>query len=492
MDLNEGKYLLIVLLLAFLWRIPSFPLNTIGIDESMYFTIAQDINTGGSIYNTLFEPKGPLLFLIFTPIIKIFGTNIYAIRVYTTLYILASMIIIYLISRHLFENTTARIVSPLTYGYFFSIEYYRGLSSNAEIFMMLPAIISIYLYMKSRSNSPRKTFLYITSGFFTGLTFFIKISGFFTVIIIPLAIIALALRDREDIKDLINQLSQYTTGIILAFIPIIAFLIQQKSITGYVYALRFGYNYVMIIPLKTAIIKLCNFFIDQVLNFEIITILFITSVAYTMTRIKKLEGKERDNIIFIYLMIVSSFIGVFLGRYMFPHYYLQMSLPFSLLIAFTINHIIPYSKNKLLNQIVLIFLTFLLILAAIKIIDEYPVNYRESMDQDEILVAYYLNKNTHEKDRIYVLGGEPVIYFLSERKSPTKYFIWFFHDWKNNMFFDFKEESMNAFKKETPKYIIYNQEQRYYQKMIFIEKFMFENYTLESRIGNYSIYKIKT
>ena len=76
MDLNEGKYLLIVLLLAFLWRIPSFPLNTIGIDESMYFTIAQDINTGGSIYNTLFEPKGPLLFLIFTPIIKIFLTNI--------------------------------------------------------------------------------------------------------------------------------------------------------------------------------------------------------------------------------------------------------------------------------------------------------------------------------------------------------------------------------------------------------------------------------
>ncbi|HET7289880.1 MAG TPA: hypothetical protein VFJ67_05520, partial [Thermodesulfobacteriota bacterium] len=95
---SPGIWLFLIMLLILALRLPTTHVSVIDWDESVYFTIAQDITNGGVPYKTAWDTKGPLLFFIFVPVILLFDENIAALRVFTTAYLLLSMFFLYLLA----------------------------------------------------------------------------------------------------------------------------------------------------------------------------------------------------------------------------------------------------------------------------------------------------------------------------------------------------------------------------------------------------------
>ena len=73
---NEWVWISIFLILIVFIRLPLTNVTVIDWDESIYFTIAQDIANGGVPYKTTWDTKGPFLFFIFVPIMLLFDNNI--------------------------------------------------------------------------------------------------------------------------------------------------------------------------------------------------------------------------------------------------------------------------------------------------------------------------------------------------------------------------------------------------------------------------------
>lgn len=145
---------LLISILIFLLRLPHSTQAVIDWDEGVHFTMTADWLRGGIPYLTAWDHKPPGLYLILAPVIYLFGANLIALRIFTTLYLLLSMVVLYQLSRKIWGRNIA-VLPPLFYGLLFSGKDFGGLASNGELFMMLPVLIAFlaaFIYLESRKN----------------------------------------------------------------------------------------------------------------------------------------------------------------------------------------------------------------------------------------------------------------------------------------------------------------------------------------------------
>src|SRR4030042_4712786 len=84
-------FLFIIFVFIFLIRLPFAEEPSLNIDEGIYLYIAKDIIDGGIPYKTSFDHKGPVIFFLLVPVIFIFGNSIFAVRIFTTLYLILTL-----------------------------------------------------------------------------------------------------------------------------------------------------------------------------------------------------------------------------------------------------------------------------------------------------------------------------------------------------------------------------------------------------------------
>jgi hypothetical protein len=178
---------------------------------------------------------------------------------------------------------------------------------------------------------------------------------------------------------------------------------------------------------------------------------------------------------------------------MFPHYYLQMSLSYSLLIALGISSL--GLERKYIQALVVI-------LTAVFVI-QYPVTQtvRYVKNEDKAwferdttyAVADYIRNNTSEDETILVIGGQPLIQFLSNRRAPIKDFWWPNHHDVLFEILNLKETVPPALNRNRPEYIVFYEGKHEGQitHIGYIDEFTNENYDLEKEIGGYKLYRVK-
>jgi len=88
----------LALLVIFGLRLPYCNWPVINWDESLFIIVAEDLAAGGTPYLTAWEPKGPFLFFILAAAIKVVGNSICGVRIFTTLYLLGSMLLVFFLS----------------------------------------------------------------------------------------------------------------------------------------------------------------------------------------------------------------------------------------------------------------------------------------------------------------------------------------------------------------------------------------------------------
>lgn len=476
---SDVFWLVLILIFIFLLRLQSATEVVIDWDESVYFTIAQDAVNGGGIYETAWDHKGPVLFFIFMPVIKLFenfGNILVILRIFTTIYLLVSMFFIYLIARELFGKG-ASLASPLAYGIFFM--NFGGLASNGELFMMLPAILAMFCFVKYMKESSHPRMLFFLCGFFSASAILIKQTAFFSIVLFPIVLIFKKFSGAKyGWKRFAGDIFFYALGGLVLSGLVLSYFISHDSVGELYHVLfRISYEYVSFVSFPDAIDKIYTFFKDTV-SFDLVTILSCVSLLIIL---KRDAVDQRRNYYFIIGLLMFSILGVFWARQMYPHYYLQMGMPFALMIAFAISEIKINVTYFDIDKVSFLGAMLVVIVAA-SVMPAFLYDYKNYRDNELYNVSDYIRERTTGEDKIFVVGGQPIIYFLSNRTAPTKYFFWIHHIGKWNESLLNEDYNLQRFNATKPKYIVFDKSRGH--EVEYLEKFMNESYQNETEISN--------
>jgi 4-amino-4-deoxy-L-arabinose transferase-like glycosyltransferase len=492
---SQSVWLFLIMLLIFALRLPIAHVSVIDWDESVYFTIAQDITNGGVPYQTAWDTKGPFLFFVFVPVILLFDESIGALRIFTTFYLLISMFFLYVLARRFFQSFTS-LIPPLIYGLCFTTPGLGGLASNGELFMMLPVILALLCFLDYEKKGGM--LLLFLSGLFTAAGFFTKGTAVFSAFVVPLFIIYRNIKNRKfDIKSFIKESVFYTLGVLSIVLALTAYFLIHGAVYDFYYT-YFVINgrYVGAVSFRDAVYNLYYFIYDTVVwSRDFGTLLAAASSLVILIQLirRKLSDEEKRSLLFIGALTVLSLLGVLWGRRMFPHYYLQMSLSFSLLTALGVSKL---GLDRKYIQALIVILTAVFLI-------HYPVTRTIQFVKNEdkvwfeaetsYAVADYIRSNTSEDDTILVIGGQPIIQFLSNRRAPIKDFWWPNHHEVLFEILNLRDTVPPALDANKPEYFVFYEGKHEGQitRIDYIDKFITDNYYLEKEIGGYKLYRVR-
>jgi len=119
---------------------------------------------------------------------------------------------------------------------------------------------------------------------------------------------------------------------------------------------------------------------------------------------------------------------------------------------------------------------------AASVMPAFLYDYKNYRDNELYNVSDYIRERTTGEDKIFVVGGQPIIYFLSNRTAPTKYFFWIHHIGKWNESLLNEDYNLQRFNATKPKYIVFDKSRGH--EVEYLEKFMNESYQNETEISN--------
>jgi 4-amino-4-deoxy-L-arabinose transferase-like glycosyltransferase len=487
-------WLVLIFLFIFLIRLPVVDVSVIDWDESIYFTMAQDVAEGGVPYKTTWDTKGPLLFLTLAPVVAVFGDSIAALRIFTSAYLLLSMLFVYLVAARLMSGFAA-VLPPLLYGLMFVVPGFGGLGSNGELFMMLPVILAILTYLDYREGGAGH--LIFLSGAFSAAAFLIKATAIFSAAAVPVFLIYdyLSRRPRRQ-GAFLSGAVLYAAGFAAAAAIVALYLGANGALGAFLetYFITNG-KFVGAVPIHKAFVDLVYYVHWLMLrNFELVTLAAVTcSILLLWSVVRRKKGSVKtDAVVFVFVLAAFSLLGVVWGRRMFPHYYLQMALPFALIVGLGVASL-DLRANYVKALLVLVAAIFLVQSPIAR-----TVSITRNMDEDfyersaSYAVSDYIKSNSEDGDSILVVGGQPIVYFLSERRPAIRDFWWTEHHIVMYEILNLRETVPAELDRNKPLYIAYydGPHKEFKLGLDYLDNFIADNYTLEKNIEGYRIYRL--
>lgn len=489
-NLNVGSWsaamrFLVVSAIVVGLRLPTVNQTVIDWDESVYLVVAQDLVRGGELYRTVWDHKGPLLYTMLVPVVSIADGQLAPIRWYTTLILLLTMFFVDLIGRHI-SSPDWSFVGALVYGLFFSIPRFGGLAANGELFMMLPAVLSIWCVVRWLSTENGGRGAIAASGLFAALAVFTKTTVVFTIAVVPLLVFARAVSRKTprwlagggDFAALFAP-PLLISGLILGWFWFTA------RLPDYLFA-TFGFNraYVSGTPFLESWERFAAFFAWAAIG-DTLTALAVIGAVFLAMKTPPIADRRWIRTLVIGLGIFS-FLGVISARNLFFHYYLQMALPIAIVITLLVSALgIQQTNWRRLSWITLI-------LGLVSAFSPHRFNSEgltQKPAEDRVLteVAAFIDEHAGGGDELYVLGGEPVLYYLCDRKSPSKYFFWLYLTDRWDDILGSRKSVLGTFATKPPEWFVVAPHDL---RPPGIETFLYGRYELVREIGNYQIARL--
>ena len=465
-------------------RLPTLHQTVIDWDESVYLVVAQDLVDGGDLYRTVWDHKGPFLYAMLAPAVWIADGEVAPIRSYTTLCLLITMFFVDLIGRRI-SSPDWSYVGALVYGLFFSVPRFGGLAANGELFMMLPATIAIWFAVRWVASDSSRWEL-VSSGIFAGVAVFTKMTALFTVAVIPLLILARTIsRDRQRRLAAVGDLAAFAGPPLVIVGGLSCWFWMTERLPDFVFA-TFGFNraYVAGTPLLEAWQRFAAFFAWAAVG-DTLTAIAVIGGVFVALKSPPITRSPWLRVLVAGLSLLSLF-GVVAARNLFFHYYLQMALPIAVVITlFAASLGIDGAAWRRVGWIALAF-------GVVSVFSPHRFGTEgltRTPAEDQVLagVTAYIDEHAAEGDELFVLGGEPVLYYLCRRNSPTKYFFWLNLTDRWNAILDSRKATLETFSANPPEWFVFAPHDL---EVPEIESFMFRRYVLVHEIGDYQIARL--
>ncbi|WP_421654887.1 ArnT family glycosyltransferase [Leptothermofonsia sp. ETS-13] len=468
-----------------LFRFWTFFQSGLDWDESLYTLVSQSMLNGNLPYIEVWDNKPIGIYVLYVIAFSLFGKSIFAIRLLSCLAIATTCYVLYYLGR-LFGKDVGKDGRAI--GLFAALIYVasslqnEGTAANTEIFFIPFVATAYYLifleWLQTNQNLKRKKWTFSIIGLLLGVAFIIKYIVIYDLIAILLLTILQpffrsSFNGRQHFDNLII-LTLLLFGFLLPFLLMASVFIFNGYFSDFFYA-NFTANKIRTIDRGFSATVVAKAFLSHLLsNFPLWLCFGLTYLTLISKFSRRILSIERTLLLLLLLWILIPLTGIFLTfrvRF-YAHYFLPLLPPLSLVTAFFLTRVFwrqTFLKNlfpgrnnfnkgtgkqskRLIatqNPISETHISslesyqpcFLWLLVAILFIGFYATpDFRKSIRffyfryvkgvpdyQDKPAeVAKYLQLRVNPHEYIYIADYDPVVYFLSNTKIPTKYAYPFF------------------------------------------------------------------
>lgn len=388
-------------------------------DEGEYAYAGQLMLKGIPPYKESYAMKMPGIYAVYTLIMALFGQTRVGIHIGLLLVNMATIILIFLLGKRLFDPFTG-IVSAATFAILSLSQSVQGVFANAEHFVILPVIGGILLLLQAIDWKRLKPIFW--SGFLLGIAFVIKQhGGIFVVFAIVYLFADQIIRRSATWPQFLLKIILFSIGSIIPFGLICLFLLLAGVFDKFwFWTFTYASKYISLTTFYHGLNHL-NKNLTYIIN-SMPLIWVFTGVGLTALFWNK---KIRPQRLFVETFFIFSFLSICPGFRFRPHYFILL-LPAAALLTG-----VGLSSIKRVRKSILIILTVTILFHSVykqriflfrlspQMISRATYGFDPFPEMLEI--AKYIKDLTSKDDRILVLGSEPQIYFYSGRRSATSY-----------------------------------------------------------------------
>lgn len=387
---------------SILLRVPflSVPMIT---DEGGYSYVARFWSSEYQLYRDIPFDRPQAIFLLYNFAFFLFGSDVTAIRLFTALYNALSVTAMHFLCRQVLSSSEAWVASALLA--IFSVSpSIEGFTGNAEIFMLLPLVLSAHLAWKR---------LWFWAGFAGAMAVLLKPSGVSALLLaISWAAVARA--------GLIAWL-QVGAGVALGLLPSVlhGVWVGWEYYWQSIHERRLVLYNAETVNLAEQLRALLIGLHSTVPSWGFLAVASALSMMRT-------RGRER---VFGVLWLGFSLLGIAMGGWWREHYFIQ-ALPPLVFLASTGLTRLRTSPLRIIWTLALLFALTFFVRRDVALLFRSPeaISWQLYRRPGYLLgnqIAGYVRSHTDEQDTIYVAFAEAELYYLSGRRAavPQFYFL---------------------------------------------------------------------
>jgi len=443
------------LIVAIRIRLLGIPLER---DEGEYAYAGQLMLQGIPPYKLAYNMKFPGTYAAYAVMMSIFGQTVTGIHLGLLLVNAATIILIFLIARHLL-NSTAGIAAGATYAVLSVSPSVLGFAGHATHFVLLPVLGGAFLLLQDSDQLSKRRIL--TSGSLFGIGLLMKQPAFLFILFG-----AAYLWHRDRRARLGWGITAFHQGMFLCGVslPLLAaaYILWSANVLPqfWFWTIKYAREYGSLLSVSDGL-KILAPAIKRVIGFG----WPLWALAGVGLGVCIADKEIRKTSLFILGLLVCSVAAVCSGFYFRLHYFVLILPALSLLVGVAIHKIstllIRYSGALSLVNVLLLgaALSFPIcgerdFFFSLPLAGACRVIYPESLFPESLIIAKYIREHTTKDDVIAVLGSEPQIYFYSQRHSATGYIYTYALMEPQKYAEGMQEEMIREIELAHPKYLI--------------------------------------
>lgn len=453
-------YLLLALALVFnvtvRWRLREMPLER---DEGEYALAGQLILQGVPPYQLACNMKFPGVYFSYALLMALFGQS--AAGIHTGIILVTSLtaILVFLIGRELLGDAGGVSAAAL-YVCLSALPGAAGLAGHAAHFVALFACAGVFALLMARKNHP--ILWWLVSGTAFGLAILMKQHAVFFPAFVPAWFLGKEFRRHEWQKSAL-LFSIFCGGCAAPFLIAAAGFACAGLWGKFIFwTFQYARQYVSMLPLRAAPAQFAVGF-DPV--FESGIWVWFAGIAGLFFLLRKGEWKGPVGLAGV--IFLAALAATCPGFYFRNHYFLMAMPGLALLNAVFILTVAQTLKNSRIHSWLK---TVIPLSLAAFILGNLVVNNGKmwfAMTPLEVSralygppfaeavpVAEYLKKNTSPRDTIAVLGSEPEIFFLSDRRPASGYIYFYSLTEPQPLASQMRQQFISQIQTARPKYVV--------------------------------------
>lgn len=449
-------------------------------DEGYILHSAQRLFNGELPYKDFNFIYTPLSLYAISLGFLLFGESILTGRILVLIIAVITSLSIYLLIKNLTKNKFISFLSVLVYLSWAPTHISFPLPIN---FCILTGILSLIVFTKI-ADSKRREYYFIL-GVLVSVTFLFK-QNFGISLFTVYAILFIFFKNLRQGKVL-----WYFAGSFLGILSLGLYLFVTNSLSGFVSHSYYSFDqYFPKHTIKAPSVLTASSPIISILKLAVYLSPLIISLFAIFLSFK---SKAKEKLFALSLFVIGYYLVGIYPSTDYVHLSPLLALLFLPLIAI-------FLKDKKYNF--LIILLFIAVISAGFYTALFKGFYRWSapiIDQkyfsahprikawinspDFEKLTYYIQENSGKDDYIYYYLFEPMFYFITDRKNPTKYLDSFIPDEKLN------KEYVKAIKVRNTKLIITSTPSNTWSDAA-LPKYIIENYAISATIAGYTVWEL--
>jgi 4-amino-4-deoxy-L-arabinose transferase-like glycosyltransferase len=380
---SRRRLIVVVLLLTAVLRLPAFFVQVFNSDETFLATQAQVIRNGGSLYEDATDRKPPLVPYLYAATFALVGsTALWSVRVLAMLAVAMTALMLASEARRRWGERAAWLAALLLVGASVAFAPQDGQAANFEVFLLPAMTASVLLAARDR---PR------TAGAAVALATLAKQTGAATLL--PVLYLVVKRRGRSGVGAML-------AGFAIP-LAVVALLVGPHDLVFWAVAGNGSY-----FGLGSATAYVAGLFAVMTFAFVACNLPIVWSIPMAWRR--RMPGVDTD----LWLWLLSAALSVAVGLRFFGHYYLQLVPPLCLLSAGMLSRL-PRPVGHTTVVVSLLAGVGFSIVGFVAQPWGDPVKYQR--------VSEYLETHLHTRDRVFVWGHTPEIYWASGALPATRF-----------------------------------------------------------------------